>query len=310
MKSFTTVAITSLLILAETLLTCPCRAGEAATRPVDAPASGNSEAPQWETNYGHAVQQAIDEHKMLFIYFEGPKDCTYCRQFEKITLGDAKIHQLLARYELLRIKTTAEVVVDGKPVHLLGHESFAEMLNRPGVAIVDLRDKKSPHFHRVVSVLPFTSNRYASSSFSGTRALATLLDLPTGTLTQRTMVFAVRMHPEAPASTQGDANVALLGAAQSHSDHQAAIGVQGHHNWESRFHQINAQLPAGMMSQEVVAESWPGEGLVEAAEDCVDSWRHSSGHWSAVRSRHPLFGYDIKRGRNGIWYATGIFGRR
>jgi hypothetical protein len=29
-----------------------------------------------------------------------------------------------------------------------------------------------------------------------------------------------------------------------------------------------------------------------------------------VRSRHPLFGYDIKRGQNGIWYATGIFGRR
>jgi hypothetical protein len=29
-----------------------------------------------------------------------------------------------------------------------------------------------------------------------------------------------------------------------------------------------------------------------------------------VRSRHPLFGYDIKRGRNGIWYATGIFGLR
>ena len=25
---------------------------------------------------------------------------------------------------------------------------------------------------------------------------------------------------------------------------------------------------------------------------------------------YPLFGYDIKRGRNGIWYATGIFGLR
>ena len=63
-------------------------------------------------------------------------------------------------------------------------------------------------------------------------------------------------------------------------------------------------------AQEVVAESWPNESLVEACVDCVDSWRQSPGHWRAVRSRHPLFGYDIKRGRNGIWYATGIFGRR
>jgi hypothetical protein len=64
------------------------------------------------------------------------------------------------------------------------------------------------------------------------------------------------------------------------------------------------------VAQEIVAESWPNESLVEACIDCVDSWRQSPGHWGAVRANHPLFGYDIKRGRNGIWYATGIFGRR
>jgi hypothetical protein len=256
------------------------------------------------------VRQAIDEHEMLVIYFEGPKACTYCRQFESRTLSDAKIQQRLSDYVSVRLKATAEITVDGKRIPLLGHPAFAEMLRRPGVAILDLRDEQSPHFHRVVSVLPFSTHRFATSSYSGTRAFATLLDLPTGTLTQRTMVFAVRMHPEGPASTQGNVDGALLGAAKSHSDHQATIGVQGHHNWESRFHQINAQLPSGLMAQEVVAESWPGESLVEAAEDCVHSWRQSPGHWGAVRSRHPLFGYDIKRGRNGIWYATGIFGRR
>ncbi len=86
--------------------------------------------------------------------------------------------------------------------------------------------------------------------------------------------------------------------------------MQGHHSWESRFHRINSKLPSGVVAQEVVAESWPNEGLVEACVDCVHSWRQSPGHWGAVRRRHPLFGYDIKRGRNGIWYATGIFGRR
>ena len=58
----------------------------------------------------------------------------------------------------------------------------------------------------------------------------------------------------------------------------------------------------------MVAESWGGETLVDACIECVHSWRQSSGHWNAVRRHQPLFGYDIKRGANGIWYATGIFG--
>lgn len=311
MSSFATFAMTSLLVIAEALFACSCDAAETANNTTESSSiSATDKGPMWKTDYGQAVQQAIREHKMLVIYFEGGSACEYCRQFEARTLADAKVQKLLANYVSLRMKTTTEIVVDGKPVRLLEHPSFAEMLRRPGVAILDLRDKESPYYHHVVSVLPFASNRFSSSSYSGTRALATLLDLPTGTLTQRTMVFAVRMHPEMPASTQGAASHALLGAARSHSKYQAAIGVQGHQNWESRFHQINAKLPAGMTSQEVVAESWPGESLVEAAEDCVHSWRQSPGHWGAVRSWHPLFGYDIKRGHNGIWYATGIFGRR
>ena len=124
------------------------------------------------------------------------------------------------------------------------------------------------------------------------------------------MIYAVRIHPEAPASTQGIFHLALAEEAKSHAHHQASIQVQGHHSWDSRFHRINSKLPGNVLAQEVVAESWPNETLVEACVECVNSWRQSPGHWSAVRARHPLFGYDIKRGRNGIWYATGIFGRR
>lgn len=313
MHTLRSIALTSILLVTEAILSQPISAADDMQG-----ASGNeSEKPQsmaalpsWETDYGIAVKQATGERKLLVIYFEGPQSCGYCRDFERRTLADAGIQKQLEKFVALRLPTTAEVSVGGQPVRLLGHPAFAEMLHRPGIAILDMRDRKSVHFQQVVSVLPFSANRFASSAYNGTRAFATLLDLPTGTLTQRTMVFAVRMHPEGPASTQGSVDTALLGAAKSHSDHQASIGVQGHHNWDSRFQQINAQLPSGLMAQEVVAESWPGESLVEAAEDCVHSWRQSPGHWGAVRSWQPLFGYDIRRGRNGIWYATGIFGRR
>jgi hypothetical protein len=247
---------------------------------------------------------------MLVIYFEGPKGCNYCRDFETSTLVDPAVTAQLQKYVCLKLPTSAEIIVDGKKVIVFRHAAFAEMLGRPGVAILDMTDKASPHFHQVVSVLPFTSSRIAGTKYASKQSMLTLLSLPPGTLTQRTMVYAVRMHPEAPASSQGKRDDVLSSEANSHSNYQASIGVQGHHNWDSRFHRINGKLPSGVLAQEVVAESWPGEGLVEACEDCVHSWRQSPGHWGAVRSRHPIFGFDIKRGRNGIWYATGIFGRR
>jgi hypothetical protein len=39
----------------------------------------------------------------------------------------------------------------------------------------------------------------------------------------------------------------------------------------------------------------------------VASWRQSSGHWRAVSGGHAANGYDIRRGSNSNWYATGIF---
>jgi len=186
---------------------------------------------------------------------------------------------------------------------LLSHPAFAEMKNRPGILVIDYAHTKSKQYGQVVNLYPFKSR------FLGADRLITMMNLPEGSLTQRTMIFAVLSHPERPASVQGKFTRELAEESEYHSRHQANIGVQGHHQWESRFHRINARLGRGLVAQEVVAESWPGQDLVEAAEECVHSWRQSSGHWSAVRSRHPVFAFDIKRGGNGIWYATGLFGR-
>jgi len=131
----------------------------------------------------------------------------------------------------------------------------------------------------------------------------------TPTPTQQALIDAVRAHPDAPASTNGKFDPMLAKEAERHSLHQARIQTQGHHNWNRRFRRINAQLPAGLTACEVCAESWPGQTLEEAAAECVNSWRQSPGHWRAVSGECPLYGYDMKRGRNGVWYATGIFGQ-
>ena len=204
----------------------------------------------------------------------------------------------------IRLPAGAKIASRGSEISLLDHPAFAEMQRAPGIALLDMTDDQSPHFRHVVSVYPFSRQPIWADK------LAAMLDLPLGTLTQRTLNFAVRTHPERPASALGHYSPLLARETESHAVHQASQTLQGHHQWESRFHSINAQLPGGLVTQEVCAESWPGQSLVEAAEECVHSWRQSSGHWEAVSRRHVLFGYDMKLGRNGVWYAAGIFARQ
>jgi hypothetical protein len=183
-----------------------------------------------------------------------------------------------------QVDKDAKVQIEGKEVSLSSHPSFSD-LDGAGIAIIDF--KHEAHKGQVVSALP---RRHMSAS-----QVQTLFDLPEGTLTQRTLVWAMRVHPEAPQSTSGSAAPELMAHAENHSRVQANSNHQ-HHN-----------LPLGIASSEIVAESWPwNHNVVDAAIDIVGSWRQSSGHWSAARSAWSSYGYDMKT--NGSkWFATGVF---
>jgi hypothetical protein len=281
---------------------CGAARAEALTPEKDEPS-----AIQWDSSYREAMDRAKREEKMLLVYFRAYEPGRMAKQFEAALENDAKVRKLLANYVLVKFPVNATITVQGKETTVIEHAAFAELGNQPGVAIIDFVHRDQPYYEHVVTSVPLKPGRYYHFR---PQHLAVLLDLPAGSLSQRTMVFAVRIHPEAPESTKGSVDSMLAEEAKSHCQHQAEICVQGHHNWEGRFHRISRLLPFGLRAQEVVAESWPHQNIVDAACDCVDSWRQSSGHWSAVRSAQPRFGYDIKRGSNGIWYATGLFGNR
>ena len=110
------------------------------------------------------------------------------------------------------------------------------------------------------------------------------------------MIWAVRIHPEAAAEhlrhaspdagRRGDAAGLLPG--ERRRSRGTRISSRG-------IHTLSAA--AGGSVSEVCAESWPGQNMIDSCIDCVDSWRHSSGHWQGVSGRHRAFGYDIRRGR-------------
>lgn len=259
------------------------------------------------TDYATAYRTAKRDHKQLLVFFHpaGKPFFKDARQYK--ALSNARAWKQLDRFVLASVPLSGTVKQQGRQQQVVDHPAFVDLRSGGGVAIVDLEQPKSATYGQVVSLLRFQSGGYYTFK---PQHVPVLMELPHGTLTQRSLIFAVRIHPEHPQGASGRFHHALASEAMSHSQNQAGMGVQGHHNWESRFHRINARLPGDVLAQEVVAESWPGEDLMDACVDCVASWRQSSGHWSAVRGRHPLFGFDIQRGRNGIWYATGLFGNR
>lgn len=288
----------------------------AATDAQQSPAEASENQPQeespaavvqpWQDSYAKVMHQARSEHKMALLWFYTEKDPEWNQYFERYVIADEDVQKCLANFVAGKLPLDAQIDERSKQEddRVLRAPAFGELAGQPGLVIVDMRDEQSPYFHHVVSIYPFRSGPVDSYG------MYALLSLPPGTLTQRTLVWAVMTHPERPMSAFGSWSGTLSAEAESHAHHQASIRVQGHHQWGSRFHRITSRLPGGLAAQEVCAESWPGQGLVEAARECVHSWRQSSGHWDAVRRRHPLFGYDMKRGANGVWYAAGIFGRR
>lgn len=269
--------------------------------------SSSPAAPRWRTAYGQAWKAAQQSGKMLLIWFRGAENPDLSAAVDRAFAEDAAVRSRLGDYVLLRVPVGATILSSGKKVRLLEHPAFAEMHGHEGLAILDLADKRRATFGRVVSAFPFMQGKYYRFHVG---YLPVILSLPPGTITQRTMIWAVRVHPERPESTDGKQSEILAAEACQHCQYQAQICVQGHHRWSGRFQRIRRLLGGLFAPVEVVAESWPNQTLLDSCLDCVASWRQSSGHWGAVRRRHALYGYDIRRGRNGIWYGTGIFSGR
>lgn len=235
-------------------------------------AASNSETKVY-TDYKAATEAAIAAKKMLFLDLGVGLDLSVYDE------------ELTAEFVLCQLSKDAEIKSGGETIRLLSHEGFSDLEGRPGLAVVDFTNDDR---HRdVVSVLP---ERHITL-----QRVREIFKLPPGTLTQRTLIWALRVHPERPQSVYGEPAPELLGHASRHSQVQASMNYQ-HHN-----------LPMGIANKEIVAESWPwNKNVVDAALDIVDSWRQSPGHWGAACAACRFFGYDMKT--NGQkWFATGVF---
>lgn len=260
-----------------------------------------NDSTSWHSDFLTASLLAKEQKKDLIIHFR-----------DNNGLDDAfespEVKERLKRYVCVRLPLDY-VYKDEK---MIERAPLAAMQQKPGLCIVSRHDEALPTHDQVISAHPMVGSHYRWVPSLGVKEIGTILDLPAqATLSQRSMIYAVAVHPDAPKSVHGFAHPAFLAHAEMHSGRQAAMQTQHHADLGAVMRSLSGQLGGAGNASEVVAESWGkvvgGEYLLEACYSCVDAWRHSTGHWRSVMTQHRFFGYDIALGPNGTWYATGIF---
>jgi hypothetical protein len=256
--------------------------------------------PSWKDSFAEGRQAAIKNKKDLVIYFRSDD------RLDEV-LQDKKVKRLLAEHICVKVPPAHKY--QGK--RFLDHPALSDMGGKPGLAVISFHDEALPQYREVISAHPFVGSHYRWAPAYGVEQLEIVLNLPRkATLTQRSMIYALSVHPDRPQSIFSGMHPAFSSHAASHSARQASVRRQHHANILAVSQTLQNETGRGNAS-EVVAESWGnfvgGENVLEAAFSCVDAWRQSPGHWGAISRKHSYFSFDIAQGGNGTWYATGIF---
>jgi len=298
----------------------------------------HTSAVDWETDSDYAMERAKIASRRLLIYLYTDQDSptllettheTYvqkgnarfrqltevmpseqvplpiasaCREFDTVVLDDPLVRSSLDWYVLLKLPMNAKVTAeDGSETPITSLPGFEHMAGHPGLVMIDFASRDTPYYGQVTGILPFWRGVCPTAEQT-----EIFLNLPPGTLTQRTLTYAVRIHPDKPLSSNGEALPLIGQVATKHALYQAETGVMGHQNFGTRSHNVVEALGGGMPS-EICAESWSDESMFEGAIGCMRAWRNSSAHWAIARKNHRFYGYDMAKGKNGAWFAVGFF---
>jgi len=269
----------------------------------------------WETDYEFALETAETSSRLLLIYLYADNEsdipaelaalpvASACQRFDTVVLDNCLVRSELSRYVLLKLPVDTKIADEnGVETTIYALPGFEHMIGHPGLVVIDFERRNKPYYGKVVGILPFMRGVAPTAEQTDT-----FLGLTPGKLTQRTLIYAVRTHPDRPQSTDGEPAPVVMQAATDHALYQAERGVLNHYNFGARSYQVKEVLGEGGMPAEICAQSQSGEGLFEGAIACMRAWRYSSAHWSIAKRSHRYYGYDMVRGKNGAWYAVGFF---
>ena len=145
----------------------------------------------WSNNYDESMSRAYHTQSMVLMYFHVNNIDLNQDPLYK-TLNSEPIKTLIQNYVLITIPISTIHNINGKNIKLIDHYAYSELLGKPGLVIADFKNRDSKYYGEVISIYHYD---YSIES------LISLFNLPYGSLTQRTLIFAIRTHREGPRST-------------------------------------------------------------------------------------------------------------
>lgn len=266
----------------------------------------------WHENYADAIADAKAKQQFLLVYFRDAKESEVQRIFEQETLLDPEVNKALANYVLARIPVdTMSTKVTNK--RLIDRPAFGVMLGKAGYAIVDFKSTGTSYYEYVVSGMPFVKFPILGG-FSGVggdylahyrpwrvNQFREALALPAQSIKVRSLIFAVRIHPDRYKSTIGSPFPLAVEIACDQSRRQSRMNNVTHSG--SRFGEL-AQF--GGSASEIAAPTY-SNNITAASLEAVAGWSGSPPHLRDMRAAHKKYGYCLDKTENGRWFATGDF---
>lgn len=183
---------------------------------------------------------------------------------------------------------------------LLGHRSFRHLGVRAGIVLVDLTDPESAHHAQVVSAIPLP----VSGQFTHDDLMLTL-NLPKGSISQRTLLSAIRGNVPAAKLSLRNFSGTLVSLARRNSRYMAEYGQSGPFEQGRRRDTVVQEFGFQADLQELFFVTAAEETIQEAARQAVESWQATPAALEVLTTPAVAMGMDMVRSpQNGRWYVT------
>lgn len=253
----------------------------------------------WHQDYQTAYQQAIQQRQRLLVVFRDTIDPDSINS-PSTGLAGPELTPLLT--DFVRLAMPANTTIPGQEggTLLLEHRAFRHLNVQPGIVIVDLTDPESAWYGRVVSALPQPpGGRYTAE------LVQPFLDLPPGTVTHRSLLFAMRnANPQSQfAAIVGLDTLNRL--ADRNCRFMAQYGQTGAFDAAHRQSVIETEFGPDAQVRELTFATDDNRTIQDAAILAVESWIADRDNFRMLNGAVDAYGLEMfQTPDSGRWFVT------
>ncbi len=270
--------------------------------PVTPTPTKNVAALVWHQDYLAGYQQAMQAKRPLLMQFRDISEPDVSES-RIAGFGDPELQPLLENF--VRVSMPVGATVPGQtpgqaPSRLLDHRSFRHLNGKAGVVIIDLTEPNAPNFARVVSALPLPPDGRFSPEILGK-----LLQLPAGSIGQRSLLLAIRTATSAPDFTVGEQQPLLDQLANRNARLMAQAEIVGSYDQGARVAAITDAFGTGAKIGELLYATDGSTTVQEAAISAVRKWLSTPADKALMSQPATAFGIELFQSQTSQrWFAT------